>query len=288
MSPRLLYFAPGSGLGHLTRAVALCLELRELGVEAEIATNSPFAQAVSRLARLRVTRLLTHAWALDAPRLLAERAPRVAVAATFPQGFRGEWRTRPGTPMVHVARRLRLESYDAAPDAWRGFALTLAIEPLAPAHDARLCGSLVRLPGWVRLGPGRIETPAPEPLERALDEGVSLVVHSGPAEEVERLIACAGGGGLAAITTAREASVPAYDYFPAANLYSRARHIFTGAGYNSIADTRDARARHTALAFDRRFDDQQGRLSALNGGSGADATRAAAEAMASVARGVAG
>ncbi len=283
MSRSLLYFAPGSGLGHLTRAVALCIELRDLGADPEIATNSPFAQAVARMVRLRVTRLATRSWAVDAPRLLAERAPRVAVADTFPQGFRGEWKLRPETPMIHVARRLRLESYDAPPDAWRGFALTIAIEPLAPEHDARLSGELVRLPGWVRLAPGRIATPPPAPLVRALDEGAALVVHSGPAAEAGRLIACARGERVVAITAAGELGAPAFDYFPAANLYQRARWIFTGAGYNSMADTMHLRSRHTALAFHRRFDDQHGRLAAVAGESGVDSTRAAAEALASVA-----
>jgi len=285
MSAPLLCFAPGSGLGHLTRALAVCLELRELGVEAEIATNSPFAQPLARLARVRVTHIANERWAEAAPRLLEERAPRAAVVDTFPHGLRGEWLRRPRAPLIHMARRLRLESYaplaaDGA--AWRGFVLTLAIEPLAAEQEALLAPPVQALRGLIRLAPGRIGEAPPEALLRLLAEGASLVVHGGPREEVEQLVGCARAASpppVAAVTPWRLDGVACFDYFPATNVLARARHIYTGAGYNSIADTLELRARHTALAFPRRFDDQAARLASL-GAADRDATRDAAEAIA--------
>lgn len=285
MSAAILYFAPGSGLGHLTRALAVCLELRELGVEAEIATNSPFARPLARLARVAVTQIANEQWAESATRLLAERAPTAAVVDTFPNGLRGEWLQRPGVPLIHMARRLRLENYAPLAEdgaAWRGFALTVAIEPLAPEHEALLQPPVRALGGLIRLAPGRIGDAPPVRLLQLLVEGASLVVHGGPREEVAQLVAHARAGTsgeVAAITPWQLDGVACFDYFPAANVLARARRIFTGAGYNSIADTMELRARHTALAFPRRFDDQAARLAAV-GAADADATHESAEAIA--------
>jgi len=287
MPARVLYVAPGSGFGHLTRALALCLELRDLGVESEIATNSPFAEPLSRLARLPITQIATSHWATDAPRLLAERAPRLAVLDTFPNGIRGEWALRPATPLIHTARRLRLDAYEPHSgdgSAWHGFALTIAIESLAADHETLLQPPLLCLPGLVRLRPLAIETAVPQELDRLLDDGAALVIHGGPQEEVNRLVTLARetmpeGTPVASITPWPLTHVPAFDYFPATNLIPRAGHIFTGAGYNSIADTMHHRFRHTAIAFPRRFDDQTARLAALAPIS-ADSTRQAAEAIA--------
>lgn len=285
MSAAILYFAPGSGLGHLTRAIAVCLELRELGVETEIVTNSPFAQPLARLARVAVTQIANDRWAEAAPRLLAERAPRAAVVDTFPNGLRGEWLQRPGIPLIHMARRLRLENYGplaADGTAWSGFVLTVAIEALAPEHRALLAPPVRALRGLIRLAPGRIGGAPPERLVALLDEGAALVVHGGPREEVEQLAARAracSAGKVAAITPWQIEDAACFDYFPAANVLARASHIFTGGGYNSIADTMESRSRHTAIAFPRRFDDQAARLAAL-GAEEADATCEAAEAIA--------
>lgn len=220
MSAPILYFAPGSGLGHLTRALAVSLELRELGVEAEIATNSPFAQPLARLARVAVTHIANDRWAEAAPRLLAERAPGAAVLDTFPNGLRGEWSQRPGVPLIHMARRLRLENYGqfaADGAAWRGFVLTLAIEPLAPEHQALLQPPVQALGGLIRLAPEWIGGAPPERLVALLDEGAALVVHGGPRGEVEQLVAHARAGSsgeVAAITPWQLDGVACFDYFP--------------------------------------------------------------------------
>lgn len=284
MAAQVLYFAPGSGLGHVTRALAVCMELRDLGVQAGIVTNSPFAEALSRLSKIAFTEIATAEWAVAAPLLLAEREPGLAIVDAFPNGMRGEWAARPATRMVHIARRLRLDKYGAAAGAWEGFALTIAIEALGPEHDALLRPPVVRLPGLIRLRPLRIHAAPPRELERMLERGAAMVVHGGPLKEVEQLLAMAGGDApVAAITPWKLAGVKAFDYFPAANVMDRARHLYTGAGYNSIADTMHMRARHTAVAFPRRYDDQAARLAGV-GGAGIDSTREAAEAIADLLR----
>ena len=51
------YFAPGGGLGHLNRALAVCLRLRDAKVDARIVTNSPFAEGLAALAHCPIIRL---------------------------------------------------------------------------------------------------------------------------------------------------------------------------------------------------------------------------------------
>jgi hypothetical protein len=283
----VLYFAPGAGLGHLNRALAVCLALREIGVPAEIVTASPFAEGFSRAARFPVVRLRRREWKEAVPRLVESLRPPLIVADTFPFGIRGEWRERPrGVRTVYVARRLRLQNYREAGD-WLGFDSVIAAEPLSPDHARALEGArVVRLPGRIRLAPGAVNVAVPEGLERALRRGNTwLVVHSGPEEELRRLIRVARermpeGAELAAITPWRveDAGCACFEYYPAANIVERAAGVVSGAGYNIVADMTHARERLIATAFERRYDDQAGRLASL--GAASEGTDAAAEAIA--------
>jgi hypothetical protein len=63
-------------------------------------------------------------------------------------------------------------------------------------------------------------------------------------------------------------------------LYDRAFRVVTGAGYNSMADMALYPDKHLAEAFERRYDDQQGRLSGPPAGeeNGRDAAAAMIDA----------
>ena len=243
----VVYFAPGGGLGHLNRALAVCLRLHDEGVDARIVTNSPFAEGLAAVARCPMVRLEGSRWEETARAYVAETQPRAVITDTFPYGLREEWRgARPGAPLIHIARRLLTPFPVSAED----FSLILQAEPLSEGHRTAL-GASIALPGPILLPPGRIATPIPAALDR---DDLTLIVHSGPAEEVAALI---------------ELATPPYivlspwskvEYYPATNLYGRARRIITGAGYNSMADLLIHRARHTAVAFPRRYDDQHARV----------------------------
>jgi hypothetical protein len=287
---RVLYFAPGSGLGHLNRALALTLALRPLGVEAEIVTNSPFAEGVATLARCRITRIPESQWLHGARAYARECSPSLIVADTFPFGLRGEWIVPPAAPLVYVARRLRLENYPHT-GRWDSFAAIIAAEPLSGEHDAVLAessASVVRLPGPIRLEPGLVPVPIPGQLEHFLDSALpTLVVHSGPVEELHRLIALARHNQppvspIAALTPWKiedDPGCPCFEYFPFCNLAARAARVVSGAGYNIVADMWFHRERHTAIPFPRKFDDQAARLAAMPD-SGVDGTAPAAQAIA--------
>lgn len=262
------YFAPGGGLGHLNRALAVCLRLRDEGVDARIVTNSPFAAGLAGLARCPIVRLPGEAWAAAAQEYVEAARPAAVVTDTFPYGLRDEWRgAGPGTPLVHVARRLMTPFAIVRAD----FAAIIQAEPLAAGHAAAL-GERVVLPGPIRLAPGRVATPLPAELDR---DGLTLVVHSGPEEELRALVELTGG----------ECTVIApwtqLEYYPATNLYARARRVITGAGYNSMADLLGMREKHTAVPFARRYDDQHARVREFFAAD-ADGTAAAAAAIRSV------
>jgi hypothetical protein len=174
--------------------------------------------------------------------------------------------------------------------------------------------------------------PMPLELHRLLSEDqVWLVVHSGPREEVERLVYLAKlgiereGKGTVAVVAPQlmtqicdqlgEMKIPmrrregdqippnppllkegvggffglgneerppmlqpswqmgfkgphysVFGYFPASRLYPSAYRVVTGAGYNAVAEMALHSEKWVPLAFDRRYDDQAGRLSGPTAG----------------------
>ncbi len=225
----IAYYAPGSGLGHLNRGLAVCLALRDLGHDARLITNSRFAERLAGLARCPIVGVppeLAEAYVLEA-------RPDVLVMDTFPYGLRGE---RPQAPaMVHLARRLQ------QPLPASGFDAVIQAEPLPPDHEA-LLGPSIRLPGPIRLPPGRIPAPLPSELDR---DGLHLVVHSGPSTEVTQLTNLAPD----------PRAIINLTYYPACNILHRAAHVYSGAGYNIMAEML-GRPNHTAIPFPRHYDDQ--------------------------------
>jgi hypothetical protein len=108
------------------------------------------------------------------------------------------------------------------------------------------------------------------------------VVHGGPEEEIRQLAALARERMPPGATLEVIAPWPGYrEYYPAGNLMERAAHVVSGAGYNAMADMMFGRDRHTTIAFERRWDDQAGRLAAF-GRYTRDGTAAAARAIADV------
>jgi hypothetical protein len=225
VSGPLIYYAPGAGLGHLTRALAICLPLRDAGIDARIVSDSPFSAGIAALARCPVIDIDVRVEA------------GLVITDTFPYGPRDEWRSA-AAPLLHIARRLRV------PRAAGNFTAIIEAEPLG-------IDGAVKLDGPIRLAPDRIRTPVPRELDR---DGLTLVVHSGPPDEVAALRA------LADTDATVVAPFGGIDYYPAQNLYARARRVITGAGYNAMADLLWHREKHTALAFARNYDDQHARL----------------------------
>ncbi len=269
------YFAPGAGLGHLNRALAICLPLRDEGVDARIVTNSPFAAGIAALSRCPVVELTGESWRDSAKAWVQEMNPHTIITDTFPYGLEDEFREE--RLCIHIARRLK-KPFPMRPGS---FSLIVEAEPLSLEHHATVCAAAhccLALPGPIRLPPGRIGCPA-VPQELDLDR-MTLVVHSGPEAEVRELTALAEPPYTVISPWPGQGSA-VVEYYPASNLYARARRVVTGAGYNSMADLLAHRHKHTAVAFDRRYDDQHARLREFfsDMDPSADGTQVALEAI---------
>lgn len=249
----LAYLAPGAGLGHLTRALAICLRLRrDAGIDAQIVTDSPFAQGLAVLARFPFVETA------DVGAWVRIQKPRTVVTDTFSVACDAPVR-------IHLARRLRhplsLEKAD----------LVVELEPLwltVPCPKVTLDGPVILDPALL----------PPRKLPRELDrDGLALVVHSGPEDEVRQ---------LAALDPSATVISPWFglEHYPASVLYPRARRILTGAGYNSMAELLAHRGKHTAIAFERHHDDQAGRLRDYFTDPRANGTQQCVEAILSMIR----
>lgn len=224
----IVYYAPGGGLGHLTRGLRVIEKLR---LEATIVTTSPRAERVCR-SFLRVPRALEGD--LDAHRAwLRGLGTERIIADTFPGGIQGEL-CGLDVPIDYVARLLRWDVYRAAvPFELPPIETTYVVEELTHAPF----GNVVPLD---------LSLPLVDEVE---EEPYWLVVHSGPQEEVRELVAYARELG------APESLIVA-DTYPAAHLFPAAAKIVTAAGFNVMLETEQWRAKHVAVPFARRFDDQ--------------------------------
>ncbi len=266
--------APGAGLGHLVRALAVSLEMEKRGAACRVVTNSPYAEGMARMTGARISSIPDAGWKTKVRDFVRETRPRLLVTDSFPWGLRGEWLgpPEPGLRVVHLARILKIADYmeamkvnvDSAPP----FHASIIAERIPPEQEKALAlGRFpsVRLEGRIRLE-GLPAPPLPEELCEPLDAGkLVLAVHSGPEREIKTLMDRAnreaGKTADAAVTliSPREPAgfaAPWLEYFPASALYGRAAMVVTAAGYNSMAEMSPYREKHVAIAFDRTYDDQ--------------------------------
>lgn len=274
----VLFVAPGSGLGHLVRTGALALELEKKQVGSAIVSSSPWAQGFSRITGLGLIFVPPEHWKKDISGLVHRINPRLLVLDSFPLGFRGEsLGGRLSCPVVYLARRLKFKAYCHAlrslgegescpPDM-----TTIIIEDLEARHQDWLeknTRDQVRLCGRIRFPESLIKVPEiPKTLASLLDnESVHLVVHSGPEHEVRQLTAraktairTAGTGKLVVINpflTDWDDAPDSFDYFPASLLYAKAHRVYSGAGYNAVAEGGGQTEKHIVVPFERHYDDQ--------------------------------
>ncbi len=227
----IVYYAVGGGLGHLVRATRV---IGKLGIDAVIATASPYAERVCTNF-VRVPQSLegdVHAHREWIRGLHAERI----IADTFPGGIQGEL-CGLDVPIDYVARLLRWDAYRAAvPFELPRIGTTYVVEELTHAP----MGNVVPLD---------LSLPVVEKVE---ENGDWLVVHSGPDDEVGELVAFAKELGKAP----RLRVISGADVWPAAPLFPAAAKIVTAAGFNVMLETEQWRAKHVVVPFARRFDDQ--------------------------------
>jgi hypothetical protein len=289
----VLYYAMGGGLGHLVRARAV---LHTLGLEGDAAlvTASPHAADARVTGGLPVhaapdgaidagvCRSVYRAWLAQT---LARLRPEEIFVDTFPAGLLGELAdlraAAPRARLTYVGRLLRWGVYrDALPAGARPprFDRAFLVEPLHADHAAAVGATCDAVRALALRDP-----PAPPPAGAAdafdLPDRPWLVVHSGPAAELDELLAYArelqrlegAGRPLVAVTPLPRAAVPAgvavVDAHPASALFARAARIVTACGFNLMRQTQAHQDRHSFLPFPRRFDDQFARAARRRAGA---------------------
>jgi hypothetical protein len=259
----ILYYAIGGGLGHLVRARAV---QHTLGLEedAAVLTASPFADDPRVVGPLPVLRVPGE---LDRDRvglrrwlggLVAAERPERLIVDAFPAGVLGELGDL-DVPVDHVARLLRWPKYARRLDGpLPRFETTYVVEPLHPDHGVALKAASERMVPLVLVDP-----PAPPRDDAA---GAALVVHSGPDDEVDALVALARSTGHPVLVARPGGDL---DVHPAAALFADAAEIVTGAGFNAMRQAAPYRERHRFIAFPRPLDDQRARAQLAPAGGSA-------------------
>ena len=245
-------WCPGDGLGHLTRAVAA---LSTLGVppgEAVLLTGSPWAwdHRVNGGHRTAPARLPVptgvELW-VDALPCGRGELDGAAVA--------------PAAVVRHLARLVRWDAYaPRLPADPPRFATTWLTEPVGPGQAAWLAAHSDEV---VPLD--LVDAPAPLPDVDVADAW--LVVHSGPSEEVDELVAYAHDTAAAEGLDPRIVVVGpgGLDVLPAWPLFAGCARLVTAAGANAVRQ-RTVHAPdvpHLVLPFPRRWDDQPARARRL-------------------------
>ncbi|HVR08167.1 MAG TPA: hypothetical protein VMW75_08970 [Thermoanaerobaculia bacterium] len=277
----IVCYALGGGLGHITRARAL---LHTLGKGAEPVTalvSSP--QALDPRALGHWSALLAPPEATSSPKALGDWVastlgrlkPQALYVDAFPGGILGDLcgrRWPPGMQRFHAARRLRWQVYRRRLAGDLPFyERTYVLEPLEDAHRAVLGINSEYLEGLeVQDPPEALRAPTTEAAggKAPVQRGAWLVVHSGPAAEINHLVAYAADlrrqeGSVAPLVLVAPASPPNLlaglihvDRYPAWPLFPSATRIVTACGWNAMRQTALLRDRHHFLPFPRSLDDQ--------------------------------
>jgi hypothetical protein len=259
-------YAMGTGLGHLTRVAAALHTLSVDPAEAVVLTSSPFAADRRVIGSMRVDSVEPDG-TIDA---LDRLRPTELWVDAFPSGLRGELAADrlPGTIQVtrHFARLLRWDEYGPLLGSRPiEYDVVHLLEPLTDAHADRLAMLADDLaPLELRDEPAALPDAVRDAL-LARHEPRWLVVHAGPADEVDELVAYAEDMATAesvdpsvTIVSPGHERPGAIDRYPAWPLFGLADRIITAAGFNVMRQVAAAGAadRHRVLPFRRRFDDQ--------------------------------
>lgn len=249
-------YAIGGGAGHVTRARRL---IETLGVDAVILATPTDRRAAGDVPLLEIPRALEgdvsahRSWlreiARDYGRLIVD---------TFPAGIQGELSGFADLPLDFIGRLLRVDEYRRATNdaPWPSFETAYAVEEGAPAV---MCARIVRV--------SLSMASSPPACEGSTLRGYWLIVHSGPAEEVQELINYAVAlrevkrtKAPVLVATPCDVAMPddftRIDAFPATPLFANAACILSAAGFNVMLETEPWRDKHVVLPFARRFDDQ--------------------------------
>jgi hypothetical protein len=287
----ILYYAMGSGLGHLTRARAV---LHTLAIRAPVTlvTASPWRHD-TRITGLARVMPVPAALLGDLPayrhwlrEAVEQVRPEAVYLDAFPAGLLGEWCDMPllaHIPVYHVARLLRWPVYH---ERLRGvppcLTATYVLEPLAAAHEAFLRQQSRRLLPLELHDPPVALSPTLSPVLSCLSRStrpIWLIIHAGSATEILELVTYARDTSqlegaqprLVLLAPQRPPSLPSSviysNPYPATPLLPLAERIITACGFNVMRQTAGYREQHRFVPFPRHLDDQFLRAARHHAGS---------------------
>ncbi len=246
----LLYYAPGGGLGHLTRAVAILRQWRlHTKRRSLLVTYSPFASLAVREGV--AVKQISGPEAPLLKRLLSRAAPKLLVVDTFPRGILGEIADLVPTlecPAVLIQRYLNpvyLRQFNVAAFVGQHYRLVVRIADALPLQT---------------LSQRTVDVPPVTVREaRELPPGGSrsgwLFVDwgegSAPFAAVAQETASRRGKELRILRPG--------EFYPAVELMGKAELVIGGGGYNFFHETALAGASAIFVPGRRMYDDQFGR-----------------------------
>lgn len=275
---RIFYYALGGGLGHLTRSLATIHTLPVRG-PVRLAVSTAEAAAIEAPENVKLispptgldpsNRRLVADWIASAA---SEFGPDEWLVDCFPAGVLGELMI--GDSDIRktlVTRRVEWEAYlgrTPAISRWPRFSRIYATEPLGD-RQIRDLETIGPKPEFLELHDfcGPISRKQIQDILEEHGYDSWLVIHSGPAEETEKILAraeadCGGRHPLLLITpeAARPRQLPPNvvhrTIFPVWPLFDQVDRIYTAAGANAIRQLAPFGDRHVAVPVERPLDDQ--------------------------------
>ncbi len=283
-----VFYCPGGGYGHVTRAIALSETLGLAADQCCLITQNPFVEQPQIRNRFHCIQIpdkliqdpkqlaiwlddtLAH---LDAHRFLID---------AFPFGPIGELhfsKRLPSIPLSYIARALNWAAYrafTASPPF--AFELTYQIENLEGEHLAfikqysrqitqqELLYPIPPIPHHYATDLARI---------KATGQPIWLIAHSGQAAEQTELVTYAlerarldkTMPALILVSPQRppnlDSTVIHWSLYPARSLFHEVEKIFTAGGFNSLAESKAFASKRHSLPFPRRYDNQARRIASL-------------------------
>lgn len=280
---KVLYYALGGGLGHLTRSYAILQALKAITdspLEISLITNSPHAKFINQSINSAVDRLLI----ADSPAMLSTLLAQLfsedwhlLIVDTFPRGLMGElsaWLAKLKMSKVLIQRYLNeqyLERFDVANFTQNHYQLALRLTDTMPAQ--LLTAHMIDLPPVTILpfidqqGPklfsdnGDGERKVDD--KRAINGRKLLFIDFGKeADAFLEVLYQTQNINWTVVTTrpAKRASVDHICYYPAATLFPQTDLVVGNGGYNLFHELKLTNKPAIFLPQPRTYDDQFSRV----------------------------
>ncbi len=268
----ILYYAPGGGLGHLSRAKKIITQFSIS--EYRVITTSRFAKKIFPEQNL-IT--ISQSFSKNVEKLrikimdILDGIPLEKIYIdTFPAGISGELNGiifNKSIEIIYICRLLKWEKYSFKIKSIEGFHKTLVIEEIDADHL-----------NFVKNYSKKIEKIEIRPLKPTFNwEELSkkydlsenknfwIIVHSSNREELESLISYADD--IAEIENKKPFFLIITDisinsphkiinHYPANDFFPYAKKIISGCGFNIMNETENFQIKHRLIPFNRKYDNQ--------------------------------